>query len=97
MPRIRTHYPTPERMPWDFHEIAAALAPRAFMAIAPLHDGNFEVRGVTEVIDAAWPVYRLLRVPERLSALYPDCAHDWPAPQRQAAYAWLDRWLAAAR
>jgi dienelactone hydrolase len=93
MPRIRTEFPTPERMPFDFHEVVAALAPRAFLAVAPDRDGNFEVSGVREVIEAARPVYRLFGKPERLSALYPDCAHDWPSESREAAYEWLDRWL----
>jgi dienelactone hydrolase len=93
MPRIRTDYPTPERMPFDFHEVVAALAPRAFLAIAPIRDDNFEVSGVRDVMAAARPVYRLFGRPERLSALYPDCGHDWPPDTREAAYRWLDRWL----
>lgn len=93
MPRIKTTYPTPAQMPWDFHEVVAALAPRPFLAIAPLHDDNFEVSGVREVMDAAAPVYRLFDAEDRLAARYPDCAHDWPPAEREAAYAWLDRWL----
>jgi dienelactone hydrolase len=95
MPRIRTDYFAPEKMPFDFHEVVAAIAPRAFLAIAPLRDSNFEVSGVREVMDAAAPVYRLFGKPEALAARYPDCAHDWPQEEREAAYAWLDRWLGA--
>lgn len=93
MPRIRERYPTPERMPFDFHEVVAALAPRAFLAIAPVRDANFDVGGVREVMAAAAPVYRLHGRPEALDARYPDCAHDWPREEREAAYRWLDRWL----
>ena len=93
MPRIKTQFPTPDQMPFDFHEVVAALAPRAFLAIAPLKDANFDVTGVREVIAAARPVYEILGHPERLAALYPDCAHDWPPDMREAAYRWLDRWL----
>jgi hypothetical protein len=93
MPRIKTTYPTPEQMPWDFHEVVAALAPRPFLAVAPLHDDNFEVSGVREVMEAAAPVYRLFGAEDRLAARYPDCAHDWPPAERDAAYAWLDRSL----
>lgn len=80
-------------MLFDFHEVVAALAPRAFLASAPVRDSNFEVSGVREVMEAAAPVYRILGQPERLSALYPDGAHDWPADARETAYQWLDRWL----
>lgn len=93
MPRIRTHYPTPERMPFDFHEVVAALAPRAFLASAPVRDSNFEVSGVRDVMAAARPVYELFRHGDRLEALYPECEHDWPPAARETAYRFLDRHL----
>jgi dienelactone hydrolase len=94
MPRIATTYGSkPEAMPFDFSEVVAALAPRAFLAIAPVHDDNFEVSGVRDVMSAAAPVYELLGSKQKLMALYPDCAHAFPAESRKAAYAWLDRWL----
>jgi dienelactone hydrolase len=94
MPRIASVYGSkPEKMPFDFAEIVAALAPRAFLASAPLHDDNFEVSGVRDVIASAKPVYQLLGVPEKLAAFYPDCKHDFPPEARKIAYAWFDRWL----
>lgn len=94
MPRIRTVYGLkPERMPFDFPEVLAAIALRAFLAIAPLHDSNFEVSGVRDALAAARPVYALLGAPEKLAAYYPDCGHDFPPESRKVAYAWLDRWL----
>jgi dienelactone hydrolase len=94
MPRIATIYDNnPARMPFDFTEVVAALAPRAFLASAPLHDDNFEVSGVQDVIAAARPVYELLGAGDRLAANYPNCGHDFPPEARQVAYDWLDRWL----
>jgi len=94
MPRLRSEFGLdPRRVPFDFHEIVAALAPRAFLAIAPVRDDNFAVEGVREVIDAARAVYRLFGASERLAALYPDAAHAFPSEAREVAYAWLDRWL----
>ena len=93
MPRIKTDYPTPEKMPFDFHEVVGALAPRAFLALAPTGDANFEVSGVKEVIAVARPVYQLFGKPERLAALHPDCQHDWPPAMREEAYHWLEKWL----
>jgi dienelactone hydrolase len=93
MPRIKTDFPTPDRMPFDFHEVVASLAPRAFLAIAPLHDDNFDAGGVDEVMAAARPVYALFGRAERLAVVHPDCAHDWPPAMREEAYRWLDRWL----
>jgi dienelactone hydrolase len=94
MPRIRALYELkPAKMPFDFTEVVAALAPRPFLASAPLHDDNFDVQGVKDCISAAMPVYELLQAKEKLSANYPNCAHDFPAEVREVAYDWLDRWL----
>jgi predicted dienelactone hydrolase len=94
MPRIRTVYDKkPEKMPFDFTEVLGALAPRPFLASAPIKDSNFDVEGVKECIAAAKPVYELLGVPEKLSANYPDCGHDFPPEVRKVAYDWLERWL----
>lgn len=94
MPRIRERYELkPAKMPFDFTEVVAALAPRPFLASAPIGDDNFDVQGVKDCIAAAQPVYELLGAKDRLAANYPDCAHDFPPEVREVAYAWLDRWL----
>jgi len=94
MPRIASVYgKSPAKMPFDFHEVVAAFAPRPFLTNSPLRDGNFEVSGVQDVIAAALPVYELLGAKEKLVALYPDAGHDFPPDVRQRAYEWLDRWL----
>ena len=92
MPRIRADYQNdPDRVPFDFHELVAALAPRPFFAGAPLHDGNFEVAGVKKVVASASEVYKLRGAEQKLHVVYPDCGHDFPDPVRQSAYEWLDR------
>jgi dienelactone hydrolase len=94
MPLIASKYEMkPEKMPFDFTDVVAALAPRAFLASAPLHDDNFEMSGVKDCIAAAKPVYELLGAKDKLAANYPDCQHDFPPEVRQVAYDWLDRWL----
>ena len=97
MPLIRTRFDLkPEKMPFDFPDVVASFAPRAFLAIAPVGDDNFEVSGVKDCIAAAAPVYELLGAKEKLAASYPDCKHAFPADSRKVAYLWLDRWLKAA-
>jgi dienelactone hydrolase len=94
MPRIAHEFELkPEKVPFDFPEVVAALAPRAFLACAPLHDSNFEVSGVKDCLAAALPVYDLLGAKEKLAAEYPDCKHEFPPAVREVAYRWLDRWL----
>lgn len=94
MPRLKTVYDLkPEKVPFDFPEIVAALAPRPFLASAPVRDHNFDVQGVKDCITAAAPVYELLNASEKLTANYPDCDHNFPPEVRDVAYRWLDRWL----
>jgi acetyl esterase/lipase len=94
MPRIASAYDSdPQKVPFDFTEVVACLAPRALLSCSPLHDDNFEVSGVRDVIAAARPVYELLGASENLAVYYPDCGHDFPPASRTVAYEWLDRWL----
>lgn len=94
MPRIAEVYgKDPARMPFDFPDILAALAPRAVYINAPLNDANFAVEGVRECVQAAQPIFALYGVPENLSASYPECEHDFPEAQRLEAYAVIDRAL----
>jgi dienelactone hydrolase len=94
MPRIASVYGNdPNRVPFDFTEIVAVLAPRAFLASSPVHDSNFEVSGVRDVIAAARPIYALFGKANNLAANYPDYEHDFPPAAREVAYSFLDRHL----
>ena len=91
MPRISERYGRdPNRMPFDFTEVVAALAPRGFFINAPLRDANFEVSGVKDCVRASAPVYALLGVPDRLLAVHPDAEHAFPPEIRKQAYAFVD-------
>lgn len=95
MPRIAERYgKDPARLPFDFADILTALAPRAVFINAPLHDANFDVSGVQDSVARAKPGYaQVFNRSERLVAVYPDAQHAFLAPQRQQAYAFLERWL----
>ena len=95
MPRIASRYGSdPKKMPFEFTEVVAALAPRPFFVNAPLGDSNFEVSGVRDCIAAARPVYALLGAGKSLVVQYPDAGHDFPPGVRRAAYEFLGRALA---
>ena len=98
MPRLRETYQLDLRkVPFDFPELVAALAPRAFFTSSPLRDANFEVDGVRACIAAARPVYELLGGGDRLVAVYPDAEHSFPRAERLRAYEFLDRFLTKTR
>lgn len=94
MPRVASVYSNnPRLMPFDFHDVLAAIAPRPVFINAPQHDHNFYVEGVWDVLDAVRPVYELFGAEENLVAIFPDYGHDFLPPDREAAYQFLDRVL----
>jgi pimeloyl-ACP methyl ester carboxylesterase len=94
MPRIRDVYGlNADRVPFDFYEVVAAFAPRAFFSNSPLGDYNFEVKGVKKAEVKAREVYALLGAADRLQIRYPQCSHDFPPAIRREAYAFIDRIL----
>ena len=93
MPRMAGYAGRLHEIPFDFQELIGALAPRPFLALAPLRDSNFKWHSVDHIIAAAKPIYALHRAPERLAVEHPDIEHDFPPEMREKAYAWLKRWL----
>jgi dienelactone hydrolase len=95
MPRLADYRGRLEEIPFDFDQLLAALAPRAVMVIAPLHDDNFRADSVDRLCVEARKVYGLYGQVDRLRVLHPDCGHDFPPAMREAAYQMLDDVLRA--
>jgi neutral ceramidase len=94
MPRIREIYGLdPDRMPFDFYEVVAALAPRAFFSCSPTRDGNFRVAGVQKAIPKAAEIYKLLGAEQNLVVRHPDSEHDFPDETRFESYEFIDKIL----
>lgn len=91
MPRVSTVYGSdPDRMPFDFAEVIAAIAPRAVFSNSPLHDENFDVEGVRIGSAEARRVFELLGAADRFIVRYPDYAHDFEDESRREAYRFMD-------
>ncbi len=95
MPRIRDVYGNnPDRIPFDFHEIFAAIAPRSIFVNAPVGDNNFDNPGVRKVVAEAEKAYQVYGANAgEIRTHYPDCGHDFPDDVREDAYLWLERQL----
>ena len=94
MPRIRDQFHNdPNQVPFDFYEIVAALAPRAFFTNSPVGDANFDVAGVRKIEARTQQVYEMAGSREQMQFVYPDCGHDFPEAVRKQAYDWLDEKL----
>lgn len=80
-------------IPFDFHEMIGALAPRHVFIIAPTKDGNFQPDSVDRIAQAARPIFRLHGFESRLRVEHPECGHDFPPEMREAAYRLFDEVL----
>jgi hypothetical protein len=90
MPRLAGYRGRLQEIPFDFHELVGALAPRRVLIIAPIKDHNFRAESVDRIVAAASRVYAIYGHSERLKVEHPDCAHDFPQEMRDAAYKWFE-------
>src|SRR5690625_2284888 len=94
MPLFRDKYGlNGDKIPFDFHEVIAAIAPRPFFSNSPVNDSNFDVEGVKKGIEASLEVYRFLNAEDNLHVRYPEDGHDFPTEVRLEAYQFLDQKL----
>lgn len=90
MPRLGDYREDLTQIPFDFHELIGALAPRPTLIIAPMRDSNFRHASVDKIASAAQPVYQLHGKPMALKVLHPDIEHDFPPKMRKQAYQFLE-------
>jgi pimeloyl-ACP methyl ester carboxylesterase len=93
MPRMGYYLGDPSRVPFDFYELVACLAPRHVFVNAPLRDSNFQWDSVDRIAAAARPVFALHGAEDRLEIHHPDCDHDFPDQERFSAYDFIGRVL----
>ncbi len=95
MPHLAGYRGRLKDIPFDFHELIGAIAPRQILIIAPEQDHNFQARSVDRIVAAARPVFELYGEPARLRVEHPDCGHDFPEEMRETAYRLFDDVLLA--
>jgi len=95
MPLINRDYASrADLVPFDWHEVVAACAPRPLFLNAPLRDDPFLVEGVCETIEAARPIYKLYGAADVIQTTHPDCGHGFPPEVREKAYQFMEKHLA---
>lgn len=90
MPKLAQYKGRLGDIPFDFHELIGALAPRWVFINAPTADSNFKADSVDRIVKAARPVFQLHGHENRLRVEHPMCGHDFPPEVRQAAYRFID-------
>ena len=94
MPLLREKFQLDDkRIPFEFHEVIALFAPRAFFSNSPMSDSNFDVAGVRKGIELASKAYMFHRSENDIQVRYPEAGHDFPPNVRLEAYRFIDRIL----
>jgi dienelactone hydrolase len=79
----------------DYGAVLALIAPRPFLVAARSEDPIFPMEGIEETVAAGRQAYAAAGVADRLGTFYEPGPHQFSPAMREAAYAWLDRWLKA--
>jgi hypothetical protein len=91
MPRLLKY--ERDKVPFDFPEVIAAIAPRHCLIIAPKGDTNFKWESVDRVAASARPVFTLLHAPNHLMVEHPDAGHVFLPEMRGKARELFDQVL----
>jgi hypothetical protein len=95
MPKLLNYKDRLAEIPFDFHELIGALAPRPVLICAPFGDTNFKWRSVDQIVASARQIYRVYGRPENLHVEHPEGGHDFPPAVREEAYRLFDEELQA--
>ena len=71
------------------------MAPRPFLVAARSEDPIFPMDGIEETVAIARRAYTAAGATDKLGTFYEPGPHQFSPAMREAAYAWLDRWLKA--
>lgn len=94
MPLIREKYKLEaDQVPFDFPEIIASLAPRAFFSNSPVNDSNFDFLGVKKGMEEVKSEFKQLGAENKIQVRYPLAGHDFPLEVRRDAYEFIDEIL----
>lgn len=95
LPRLGFYVDDIRTAPFDWHEVAACIAPRPYFNWATLSDGVFPgTDNLPGLFDQVRDVYALYGAAGNLRAGIAEGAHRFPKPAREEAYEWLEKKLA---
>ena len=87
MPPLKTRYNLDhKKFPFDFHEVAAAIAPRVFFSSSPTNDGVFPGWGPKKAAPQIQAFFKAHGAEKAFQFHQPRAGHRFPWATRQAAY-----------
>jgi dienelactone hydrolase len=89
LPRLGFFVGNEARVPYDYHEILACIAPRPVLVVAPVMDKDAVAGDVRRCVDEVEKIYRLYGATDRLQLSAPDDYNRFSTEMREKAYQWL--------
>lgn len=84
MPKLLDY--APDRYPFDFDVVLAAIAPRTVLVCAPKGDSNFKWDSVDRVVQSAQTLGESIGKTASIRVEHPDCEHVFPKQSRERIY-----------
>ena len=89
LPRLGFFVGNEARIPYDFHEILACIAPRPVLVIAPVMDKDAILEDVRNCVMQARNIYSLYGIPDNIQLFSPDDYNRFSDEMREKTYEWL--------
>ena len=89
LPRLGFFVGNEARVPYDYHEVLACIAPRPVLVVAPAMDKDAVAGDVRRCVDEVEKIYRLYGATDRLQLFAPDDYNRFSTEMREKAYQWL--------
>jgi pimeloyl-ACP methyl ester carboxylesterase len=89
LPRLGFFVRHEKRVPYDYHEILAMIAPRHVYILAPILDQDWFPEDVKKCYDEAFQTYQLLGVPNNIQIYMPNDFNRYPPEYQNRVNDWL--------
>jgi pimeloyl-ACP methyl ester carboxylesterase len=89
LPRLGFFAGNESRIPYDFHEILSAIAPRPLLIVAPTWDQYASFSDIGKCIDEVKKVYGLYKAKEKVELFAPDDYNRFSNEIREKMISWM--------
>ncbi len=89
LPRLGFFVGNEARIPYDFHEILACIAPRPVLVIAPVMDKDASLKDIENCVAQAGKIYTLFGLTDNIQLFSPDDYNRYSPEMREKTYKWL--------
>ncbi|MFC2087414.1 dienelactone hydrolase family protein [Bacteroidota bacterium] len=90
IPRLGFFVGKENRIPYDFHEILACIAPRPVLIISPAFDKETTLKDVKYCVEQVKKVYELHEVPDNILIYSPVDYNRFSKQMRERTYKWIN-------